>query len=199
MEEGERARRDPDMEAVGEIWDSESLKDLGDARNWSVSYSRATGRRGQISGSCNKSGTLEAVTHLMAAPFSSVLSRDGAAFLEPWDAAREALEAGPAVGVEGKGFTVMLERALSVLEPVIELKREAASFLPIVTNGSGAEQRSRLGGQGHSNAGRDTGAFRSFHHFIGLSIGIAAGLDFCCSMSSVLLHCWGSIRFDMSR
>jgi len=38
-------------------------------------------------------------------------------------------------GVEGSGFTVTLERALSVLELVMELKREP-SFLPIVTCGS---------------------------------------------------------------
>lgn len=43
------------------------------------------------------------------------------------------LEVVEAVGVEGRGFTVMLERALSVLELVIELKREAGSFLVIVT------------------------------------------------------------------
>ncbi len=45
------------------------------------------------------------------------------------------------VGVEGSGFTVMLDRALSVLEPVMELKREPASFLVIVTSESRVEQR----------------------------------------------------------
>lgn len=46
------------------------------------------------------------------------------------------------VGVEGSGFTVMLERALSVLEPVIELKREIGSCLVIVT---GSPQRDVAG------------------------------------------------------
>jgi hypothetical protein len=31
------------------------------------------------------------------------------------------------VGVAGRGFTVMLDLALSVLEPVMELKREVSS------------------------------------------------------------------------
>lgn len=89
----------------------------------------------------------------MREPLSSVLSRDGAALLEPLEAAREALPAdGAEFGVDGNGFTVTLERALSVDELVIELKRdEAASFLPIVTNGSRAEQRNRrLVGHGHT-------------------------------------------------
>jgi len=50
------------------------------------------------------------------------------------------------VGVEGRGFTVMLERALSVLEPVIVLKREPASFRVIVTSATeraGAERRDK--------------------------------------------------------
>lgn len=37
-------------------------------------------------------------------------------------------------GREGSGFTVMLDLALSVLEPVIELKRELASFRGIVAS-----------------------------------------------------------------
>lgn len=41
------------------------------------------------------------------------------------------------LGVDGSGFTVILERALSVLEPVMELKREPASFLVIVTGSAG--------------------------------------------------------------
>lgn len=47
------------------------------------------------------------------------------------------------VGVKGSGFAVMLDRALSVLEPVKELKREP-SFLVIVTSGRRAEQGCRL-------------------------------------------------------
>lgn len=40
------------------------------------------------------------------------------------------------VGVNGgSGFAVMLDRALSLLEPVKELKREPPSFLVIVTGG----------------------------------------------------------------
>ncbi|KAH8905328.1 hypothetical protein BR93DRAFT_929572 [Coniochaeta sp. PMI_546] len=38
-----------------------------------------------------------------------------------------------AVGVAGNGFTVAEDRALSVLELVIELKRELGSFLVMVT------------------------------------------------------------------
>jgi hypothetical protein len=37
------------------------------------------------------------------------------------------------VGVKGKGLTVMLDLALSVLEPVMELKRELSSGRGIVT------------------------------------------------------------------
>jgi hypothetical protein len=106
VEEGDRVRRDPDTD-VGEIWDSDSLKDL------------------------------------IRFPFSSVLSRDGTALLELWDAARKTWAeeaAGEEEGVEGNGFTVILERALSVLEPVMELKREAASFLVIVTSGGRGEK-----------------------------------------------------------
>ena len=99
-------------------------------------------------------------THLTRLTFSSVLSRDGAALLEPWDAVREAWPAveEARVGVDGRGFTVMLERALSVLEPVMELKREPVSFLPIVAKGSRADQRSRLMGHGHSTAGNGMAA-----------------------------------------
>lgn len=63
--------------------------------------------------------------------------------MEPLEVVREALAADVTeFGVDGNGFTVTLERALSVDELVMELKRdEAASFLPIVTNGSRAEQR----------------------------------------------------------
>lgn len=38
-----------------------------------------------------------------------------------------------AVGVLGSGFAVVLDRALSVLEPVMELKRELSSGRGIVT------------------------------------------------------------------
>jgi hypothetical protein len=37
------------------------------------------------------------------------------------------------VGVAGRGFTVILDLALSVLEPVMELKREVSSARGIVT------------------------------------------------------------------
>jgi hypothetical protein len=37
-----------------------------------------------------------------------------------------------ATGVEGNGFTVAVDRALSVLELVTELKRELGSFLVMV-------------------------------------------------------------------
>lgn len=115
-------------------------------------------------------------------PFSSVLSRDGGALLEPWVAVREELAAAEAeVGVEGRGFTVILERALSVLEPVMELKREPASFLPIVTNRSGVEQRSRLIGHSHSTSD-ETGVFRSFHRFCG-----GEGCFWSASSSTLLL------------
>lgn len=42
-------------------------------------------------------------------------------------------------GGSGSGFTVMLDRALSVLEPVMELKRELVSFRGIVTTQQGAD------------------------------------------------------------
>ena len=72
--------------------------------------------------------------HLIRFPVSSVLRREGAALLaELVDAARRTWGGGAAMGVEGSGLTVMLDRALSVLEPVMELKREPVSFLPIVT------------------------------------------------------------------
>jgi hypothetical protein len=40
------------------------------------------------------------------------------------------------VGMDGNGFTVAVERALSVLELVTELKRELGSFLVMVTGRS---------------------------------------------------------------
>lgn len=56
------------------------------------------------------------------------------------------------VGVKGtSGFAVMLDRALSVLEPINELKREPPSFLVMVTGGRRAEQRCRLLGD-HSHS-----------------------------------------------
>lgn len=55
------------------------------------------------------------------------------------------------VGVKGSGFVVMLDRALLMLEPVMELKREPPSFLVIVTGGRRAEQRCRLLGD-HSHS-----------------------------------------------
>lgn len=157
VEDGERARRDPDAE-VGETWDSESLKGLERRRRKQPSV--RVWRWGRVSDSCG--GTEEmgrhrrgqprrlvsirhaarsiqhpasSTTHLIRLPFSSVFSRDGAARRDPWETDREALVPDALVGVGGSGFTVMLERALSVLEPVMELKREP-SFLPIVTRRS---------------------------------------------------------------
>lgn len=78
----------------------------------------------------------------MRLPFSSVFKRVGAALRELVPAERElervvfvAAPATGAVGVAGEGlaFTVLLDRALSVLELVIELNREVGSFLVIVT------------------------------------------------------------------
>jgi hypothetical protein len=43
------------------------------------------------------------------------------------------LESDGVVGVKGNGFTVMLDFPLSVLEPVMELKREVSSVRGIVT------------------------------------------------------------------
>lgn len=95
-------------------------------------------------------------THLIRLPFSSVLSREGAGLREPVDAVRMALGPGAApAGVEGSGLTVMLDRALSVLEPVMELKREPASFLPIVTSNGGQAANEGTGGRG---CGASTGA-----------------------------------------
>lgn len=80
-------------------------------------------------------------THRNRLPLSSVLRRDGAPRRDPCEPNREALLDAPpllfdsveAVGVEGSGLTVMLDRALSVLEPVMELKRELSSTRGIVT------------------------------------------------------------------
>ena len=80
----------------------------------------------------------------MRLPFSSVFKRVGAALRELPPAERElelvvavvVATATGAVGVAGDGlaFTVPLDRALSVLELVIELNREVGSFLVIVTS-----------------------------------------------------------------
>lgn len=83
------------------------------------------------------------VTHRPELPLSSVLRRDGAARRDPCPcgANLEALWAVPfwefgsdgVVGVKGSGFTVLLDLPLSVLEPVMELKREVSSSRGIVT------------------------------------------------------------------
>ena len=82
--------------------------------------------------------------HLIRLPVSSVLRRAGAALLElALDAARRTWGGGwGRAGVEGSGLTVMLDRALSVLEPVMELKREPASFLTIVTTATQSTKQS---------------------------------------------------------
>lgn len=83
-------------------------------------------------------------THRVRLPFSSVFRRDGAARRDPCGANREALFPVPApvpvgdasdgvAGVTGSGFTVMLDLPLSVLEPVMELKRDVSSGRDIVT------------------------------------------------------------------
>jgi hypothetical protein len=83
------------------------------------------------------------VTHRPGLPLSSVLRRDGAARRDPCGANLDALWAAPLwlwkigsdgfVGGNGSGFTVMLDLPLSVLEPVMELKREVSSARGIVT------------------------------------------------------------------
>jgi len=85
----------------------------------------------------------EMATHLARLPptLSSILRRDGAARRDACGAnLDEALFPAPAafgrdgvVGVKGSGFTVTLDLALSVLEPVRELKREVSSARGIVT------------------------------------------------------------------
>ena len=88
------------------------------------------------------------VTHRPEMPLSSVLRRDGAAVrrdpcganldalwwaapLWLWKFGSDGVEA--VVGGNGSGFTVMLDLPLSVLEPVMELKREVSSARGIVT------------------------------------------------------------------
>jgi hypothetical protein len=86
------------------------------------------------------------VTHRPEMPLSSVLRRDGAVRRDPCGANLDALWAAPlwlwkfgsdgveaVVGGNGSGFTVMLDLPLSVLEPVMELKREVSSARGIVT------------------------------------------------------------------
>lgn len=106
-------------------------------------------------------------THLRRPPLSSVLRRDGAARRDPCGANLEALlfaaaplgsgGRGGVVGVEGSGFTVMLDLALSVLEPVMELKREPSSVdaRGIVTKRQGAARENKetgLMGKCHSTS-----------------------------------------------
>lgn len=79
-------------------------------------------------------------THRVGLALSSILRRDGGARRDPCGANLEALLPVPfrfgsdgLVGVTGSGFTVMLDLPLSVLEPVMELKREVSSGRGIVT------------------------------------------------------------------
>ena len=89
---------------------------------------------------------------------SSVLSREGAARREEWGSEPDlvgvalllVLLSEGDTGGGGSGFTVMLDRALSVLEPVMELKRELASFRGIVA----AQQGADVEGQRSSSEGR---------------------------------------------
>jgi hypothetical protein len=81
-------------------------------------------------------------THLTRLPLSSVLRREGAARRDPCGVDLPLLllaAAAPGrggrdgvVGVKGSGFAVMLDLPLSVLEPVMELKRELSSARGIV-------------------------------------------------------------------
>lgn len=76
-------------------------------------------------------------------PFPSVLRRIGVPRLEEAAFLLLLLVDGVvAGGVAGKGFTVAVDLALSVLELVVELKRELDSFLVMVT-------RRRAGSAGH--------------------------------------------------
>jgi hypothetical protein len=73
------------------------------------------------------------LTYWPGVPFPSVFSRIGVPRLEEATFLLLLLDEVVAVGVEGNGFTVAVDRALSVLELVIELKRELGSFLVMVT------------------------------------------------------------------
>ncbi len=64
------------------------------------------------------------------------------------------------MGVKGSGFTVMLDLALSVLEPVMELKRELSSGRGIVTTCEQQSSNPRVGTK--RTAGRFSGR-RSFY------------------------------------
>ncbi len=95
--------------------------------------------------------------HLVGLPppvaLSSTLRRDGAARRDGCGARREAalfpapagLEKDAVVGVRGSGFTVMLDLVLSVLEPVMELKREVSSGRGIVTTCGQQSSNPRVG------------------------------------------------------
>jgi hypothetical protein len=80
----------------------------------------------------------DGIAYRPSVPFPSVFKRIGAPRLEEPTfllllLGLELVDGVVAVGVEGNGFAVALDRALSVLELVIELKRELGSFLAMVT------------------------------------------------------------------
>ncbi len=96
-------------------------------------------------------------THLVRLPptvaLSSTWRRDGAARRDTCGARREealfpapaGLEKEAVVGVKGSGFTVVLDLPLSVLEPVMELKRELSSGRDIVTTCEQQSSNPRVG------------------------------------------------------
>lgn len=79
---------------------------------------------------------------------SSVFSLEGAALREDgcaadWEEPSASAVEGAMGSGRGSGFTVKLERALSVLELVTELRRELASFWAIVAGRAGGDGRTR--------------------------------------------------------
>ena len=129
---------------VGETWCGSSRTDLflkrGAGSRQSLVLCKAASlslgfRQNAAATELRRHRWLQISTHLTSFPFSSVLRREGAARLELIECDGLDLESSLAIGVDGKGFTVAVDRPLSVEVLVIELKREPASFLVIVTAG----------------------------------------------------------------
>jgi hypothetical protein len=177
-EEGESARRAP-LE-VGETWPSESLTELSwrcpRKASHQLTFKTWMRQESEIGHKCQQACSsqgrpdgvgVDLATHRVRLPLSSVLRRDGAARRDPCGATLEVLLAAPAklgsdgvVGVRGSGFTVMLDLPLSVLEPVMELKRELSSGRGIVTackQRPACETKQRFSGRGPLHA-RSRGA-----------------------------------------